>query len=88
MGRRLKTADTSESSIRQRAYICSRIHKQHKELMEAVERRDVAAAVQIISLHLQESQRERLAEFDRHKREVSIRNSMPSFLEIFQPFVS
>lgn len=66
----------------------SRIHKQHKDLMEAIERRDAAAAEQIISLHLHESQRERLAEFDQHKREASIRNSMPNFLEIFQPFVS
>lgn len=65
-----------------------RIYKQHKELMEAIERRDVAATVQIISLHLQESQRERLEEFDQHKREASMKNSMPAFLEIFEPFVA
>lgn len=65
-----------------------RIYRQHKDLMDAIERQDDAAAMQIISLHLQESQRERLEEFDQHKREVSIQNSIPAFMEIYRPFAS
>lgn len=65
-----------------------RIYLQHKELMDAIERKDPAAAVQIISRHLQESQRERLDEFDQHKREASIKNSFPAFMELYHPFAS
>jgi len=61
-----------------------RIYQQHKELLEAIERQDVAATVRILSLHLQESQRERLEEFDQHKREVSMKNNMPAFMELYQ----
>lgn len=62
-----------------------RIHRQHKELLEAIENQDVPETVRILSLHLQESQRERLEEFDQHKRETSMKSSMPAFLEIYQP---
>lgn len=62
-----------------------RIYQQHKELLEAIERQDVAATIRILSLHLQESQRERLDEFDQHKRETSMKNSMPAFMEMYQP---
>ncbi|MDR3409489.1 MAG: GntR family transcriptional regulator [Formivibrio sp.] len=65
-----------------------RIYLQHKDLVDAIEHKDAAAAVQIISPHLQESQRERLEEFDQHKREASIRNSIPAFMEIYHPFAS
>lgn len=40
-----------------------------------------------ITLHLQESQREWLDEFDQHKSETLMKNSMPTFLEIFEPLV-
>lgn len=62
-----------------------RIYQQHKDLLEAIERQDVAATVHILSLHLQESQRERLEEFDRHKREISMKNSMPAYMELYRP---
>jgi len=62
-----------------------RIHRQHRELLEAIEKWDVPETVRILSLHLQESQRERLEEFDQHKRETSMKSSMPAFLEIYQP---
>jgi DNA-binding GntR family transcriptional regulator len=61
-----------------------RIYSQHKELLEAIERRDASATVRIISAYLQESQRERLEEFDQQKREAAIRHSIPVFLEMFQ----
>lgn len=62
-----------------------RIHQHHKDLLDAIERGDIPETAQIISLHLQESQRERLKEFDQHKREASIKNSIPVFLEMYQP---
>jgi len=65
-----------------------RIYMQHRELMEAIERMDTAETLRIITMHLQESQQERLKEFDQHKREASIRNSIPAFLEMYHPFES
>jgi hypothetical protein len=50
-------------------------------LIDCIERQDVAATVNIISEYLQESQRERLLEFDQHTREASLRDSMPAFME-------
>lgn len=58
-----------------------RIYVKHQELIDCIERQDVPATIKTISEYLQESQRERLAEFDQHKREVSIRESMPAFME-------
>lgn len=62
-----------------------RIYLKHKELLDCIERQDVPATVKTISEYLQESQRERLAEFDQQKREASIMESMPAFMaEIYQ----
>jgi DNA-binding GntR family transcriptional regulator len=62
-----------------------RIYLKHKGLVDCIERRDVAATVKAILEYLQESERVRLAEFDQHKREASIRESMPAFMvEIYQ----
>lgn len=62
-----------------------RIHAQHQELLNAIERQDLAATVKTISLHLQESQRERLSEFDHSKRESAFKRSMPTFLDLYNP---
>jgi len=62
-----------------------RIQQQHKDLLDAIERGDVPETTRIISEHLQESQRERLREFDQYKREASIKNSIPAFLAMYQP---
>lgn len=62
-----------------------RIHRQHAEILECIIRKDVPATCKIISAHLQESQRERLEEFDSYKREASIRKSMPAFLDMYKP---
>lgn len=62
-----------------------RIHKQHKELMKQIQRRDEPAACRILSEHIQSSQRERLEEFDQHQREAAMRRSLPAFLEMYQP---
>jgi DNA-binding GntR family transcriptional regulator len=63
-----------------------RIYQQHTELMEFIERKDVAATARVLSLHLQESQRERLEEFDQHKREASMKSNIPAFLEIYDHY--
>ncbi len=62
-----------------------RIYQQHDELLDAIERQDGPTTVKIISDHIQGSLRERLEEFDQHKREASIRKSIPAFLEMYQP---
>lgn len=61
------------------------IHKQHQELLEAIDRRDEATTCRILSEHIQASQHERLEEFDQHQREASMRKSLPAFLEMYQP---
>lgn len=58
-----------------------RIAQRHVELLNHLERRDVEATAKAIAEYLQESQRERLAEFDNINREKSIRESMPAFIE-------
>ena len=63
-----------------------RIYQQHTELIEFIERQDVASTVKVLSLHLQESQRERLEEFDQHKREASMKSNIPAFLEIYDHY--
>lgn len=40
------------------------IYRKHNELLDCIERRDVSATVRAITEYLQESERERLAEFD------------------------
>jgi DNA-binding GntR family transcriptional regulator len=62
-----------------------RIHRQHQEILETIERGDEATTRRILSEHIQVSQRERLEEYDQHLREASMRKSLPAFLEMYQP---
>ena len=63
-----------------------RIYMKHIELLNCIEQQDVPATAKAITEYLQESERERLAEFDLHKRETSIRDSIPAFMEeIYRP---
>jgi DNA-binding GntR family transcriptional regulator len=63
-----------------------RIYRKHNELLDCIERQDAPATIMTISEYLQESERERLAEFDQQKREESIRDSIPAFMEeIYKP---
>jgi DNA-binding GntR family transcriptional regulator len=74
--------------MRQRGHTVAdleRIHQQHKDLLAAIQARDEGGTVRILTLHLQESQRERLEEFDQQKRENSMKNSIPAFMEMYQP---
>ncbi len=65
-----------------------RIHQQHRDLLAAIERQDGAETVRILTLHLQESQRERLEEFDQQKRQSTMKNSIPAFMEMYPPNIS
>ncbi|HWB86434.1 MAG TPA: GntR family transcriptional regulator [Bryobacteraceae bacterium] len=56
-----------------------RIHRQHCDLLRAVADQDAARAVELLSEHIQASQRERLEEFDYRERENSLRESVPAF---------
>jgi DNA-binding GntR family transcriptional regulator len=58
-----------------------RIHQHHQLLLEQISRCDVDATVKTITEYLQESQRERLEEFDQRMREESIRGSLAVLLE-------
>lgn len=62
-----------------------RIHKEHNELVDAIENRDEALTCRLLSAHIQASLRERLEEYDQHLREASMRKSLPAFLEMYQP---
>lgn len=58
-----------------------RIHRHHELLLEQISRCDVDATVKTITEYLQESQRERLEEFDQRAREESVRGSLAVLLE-------
>lgn len=62
-----------------------RIHSQHQELLDSIAKQNAEATVRIISAHLQESQRERLNEYDLLKREASLKRSFPTLLELYRP---
>lgn len=70
------------------AALLTQVHKEHQNLLNAVVEKDRDRAVQLISDHVETSQRERLEDFDLGKREASIRASIPSFLGIQGSFVS
>lgn len=62
-----------------------RIHKQHHDLIRAVKEQDPERAKKILTEHVQNSQRERLEEFDHWEREVSLEESVPTFMSLFAP---
>lgn len=62
-----------------------RIHKQHDDLIQAVAEQDPERARAILSEHVQNSQQERLEEFDHWEREASLEESVPAFMTLFKP---
>jgi DNA-binding GntR family transcriptional regulator len=60
------------------------IHRQHSDLVRAVKEQDASRATQILSEHVQNSQRERLEEFDHWEREASLKESVPAFFGMLQ----
>lgn len=61
------------------------IHSQHSDIVRAVKEQDPGRAMQILAEHVQNSQRERLEEFDHWEREASLEESMPAFVSLFNP---
>lgn len=62
----------------------TRIHDEHLAIVRAVGDQNGDRARQLVASHLQTSQRERLAEFDRWQREASLEAGAPAFLDPFR----
>lgn len=59
-----------------------RIYKQHCDILGAVSARDSERAMRILSEHIQNSQKERLAEHDYWERERSLSSHLPVYVPI------
>ena len=59
-----------------------RIHGYHQRILDALVKQDAEAAMSAISEHIQASQRERLNEYDRWKRETSLSQSVRPYFDI------
>jgi DNA-binding GntR family transcriptional regulator len=57
-----------------------RIYQQHCDVLQAVSERDPDRAMRLLSEHIQNSQRERLAEHDHWERENSLREHLPVYV--------
>jgi DNA-binding GntR family transcriptional regulator len=62
-----------------------RIYRQHNELLKAVAGGEPERAMGLIAEHIQNSQRERLDEFDHWEREKSLRDTVPAFYKLLAP---
>ena len=58
------------------------IHDYHQNILEAVTARDSARATDLMARHIQESQRERLAEYDELEHEATLRDALPVFFDL------
>jgi DNA-binding GntR family transcriptional regulator len=56
------------------------IQKYHQNILNAIVRQDKESAMRELAEHIQESQRERINEYDQWRRETSMRQSLPAFL--------
>lgn len=59
-----------------------RIYQQHCDVLRAVAERDPDRAMRLLSEHIQNSQRERLAEHDHWERENSLRVHLPVYVAL------
>ncbi len=59
-----------------------RIQGYHQRILDALVKQDVEGAMSAIAEHIQASQRERLNEFDRWKRETSLSQSVPPYFDM------
>lgn len=62
--------------------LLKRIHAYHQRILDAVAKQQGEAAMIAITEHIQASQRERLNEYDRWKRETNLSQSVPAFFDI------
>lgn len=61
------------------------IHRYHQCILEAVKEHDAARATDVMARHIQESQRERLAEYDEREHEATMREALPVFFGLADP---
>ncbi|MFL6450373.1 MAG: GntR family transcriptional regulator [Bryobacteraceae bacterium] len=59
----------------------TKIHGQHRGILDAVRAKDSTQAAALMSNHIRESQQERLAEYDEWEHEASLRESLPVFFD-------
>jgi DNA-binding GntR family transcriptional regulator len=57
------------------------IQKYHQNILNAIVKQDRDLAMRELSEHIQESQRERVNEYDQWRRETSMRQNMPAFFD-------
>jgi DNA-binding GntR family transcriptional regulator len=57
------------------------VRNYHQHILDAIVRQDAPAARRALAEHIQASQRERLDEYDRQRREIFLRSSMPTFFD-------
>jgi DNA-binding GntR family transcriptional regulator len=58
----------------------AKIREYHQNILDAIIQQDKESAMRVLAEHIQESQRERVSEYDQWRRETSMRQSMPAFL--------
>lgn len=58
------------------------IRRYHQKILDAVAKQQSEAAMAVLAEHIQASQRERLAEYDRWRRERSLRQTIPAFADV------
>lgn len=60
----------------------TKIHKYHRDILQAVAEQNPDRARTSMSDHIQESQQERLAEYDQWEHEASLREALPVFFDL------
>jgi DNA-binding GntR family transcriptional regulator len=58
------------------------IHRFHQKILDAVARQQPEVAMAALAEHIQASRQERLGEYDRWKRESSLRRTVPVFFDV------
>jgi DNA-binding GntR family transcriptional regulator len=67
------------------AALLGKIHKQHHAMFEAIAAGNSARASELMSSHIQESQLERIVEYDEWEHESSMRETLPVFVNFRSP---
>ena len=58
------------------------IHKEHKEMLQAIADQDAERAMHQLSTHIRKSLEERLEDFDRWEHEAAMREALPVFFDV------
>jgi len=67
------------------AALLTKIHKDHHGILEAITEGNSARASELMSSHIQQSQRERVIEYDEWEHESSMRDTLPVFVNFQGP---